>query len=93
MYIVNMRFSVVYKRKIEKEINFLPQNIRERFFELVNDLKNDGPFQHKWPNYSPLRDEKYHCHLSYSWVACWKQDKETITIEVYYVGSREKAPY
>jgi len=31
--------------------------------------------------------------LNYHYVACWRTDKATITIEVYYVGSREKNPY
>ena len=35
----------------------------------------------------------YHCHLSYKWVACWQCEGDSITIEVYYAGSRENAPY
>ena len=35
----------------------------------------------------------YHCHLSRKWVACWKNESGTLTIEVYYVGSRQSAPY
>ena len=49
--------------------------------------------QPTWKNYSKLGKNKYHCHLNYRHVACWTAEKETITIEVYYVGSREKAPY
>ena len=40
-----------------------------------------------------LSETEYHCHLAYSWVACWRHEKYTITIEVYYAGSRENAPY
>ena len=36
---------------------------------------------------------KYHCHLSLSWVACWELKDNKIEVEVYYVGSRESAPY
>ncbi len=50
-------------------------------------------FQPSWPNYSPLGEDNYHCHLKYRWVACWKWFKDTIEIEVYYVGSRSKTPY
>ncbi len=60
---------------------------------LVLDLKDTGPEQPKWQNYSKLSSTEYHCHLGTSWVACWKHDKDTISIEVYYVGSREKSPY
>ena len=56
-------------------------------------LEPDGPIQKRWNNFSPLGKEKYHCHLTYSYVACWTCQKGEIEIEVYYVGSREKAPY
>ena len=36
---------------------------------------------------------EYHCHLWYSWVAYWRVENEAMEIEVYYAGSREKAPY
>ena len=32
-------------------------------------------------------------HLNYRYVACWNYRQGKIEIEVYYVGSREKAPY
>lgn len=35
----------------------------------------------------------HHCHLNYRYVACWTCRRNEIVIEVYYVGSREKAPY
>ena len=64
-----------------------------KFVELVNDLKRKGVIQPEWPNYSKLGDNAYHCHLSRKWIACWKWFEENIVIEVYYAGSREKAPY
>jgi hypothetical protein len=63
------------------------------FGKLVEDLRDKGPLRHDWPNYSKLTERKYHCHLAHKWVACWEWEKETLVIEVYYVGSREKAPY
>jgi hypothetical protein len=50
-----------------------------------------GPYN--WQNYSKLNVNQYHCHLTYRYVACWRHEKNTIIIEVYYVGSREAAPY
>lgn len=44
-------------------------------------------------NYSKLGPDNYHCHLSRKWVACWTNENGTLTIEVYYAGSRESAPY
>ncbi len=88
-----MNYEIVYKRKIEKRINRLPEKIKQKFFTLFADLEEIGPVRHNWPNFSRLGKNEYHCHLSYSFVACWKYEKNTILIEVYYVGSREGAPY
>ncbi len=41
-----------------------------------------------------LAENKYHCHLNYRWVACWQiEDNKLKIIEIYFVGSRENAPY
>ncbi len=63
------------------------------FTQLVIDLRESGPAQPEWPNYSKLGGNKHHCHLSHRWVACWEETKTGVQIEVYYVGSRESAPY
>lgn len=88
---------VAYEVKIKKsqlKILFkLPDKIQEKFRLLVQDLIDKGPEQPSWSNYSKLGKEKYHCHLTYSYVACWTCEKQTVKIEVYYVGSRENAPY
>jgi mRNA-degrading endonuclease RelE of RelBE toxin-antitoxin system len=86
-------YVVTIKRKIEKRLESLPARIQDAFFELVEDLRESGPVQPSWPNYSRLTGDEYHCHLSYHYVSCWRHQKGQITIEVYYVGSREKAPY
>jgi len=52
-----------------------------------------GLFKKSWHNFSPLGGDRYHCHLSYRYVACWSWQQGKIEIEVNYVGSREKAPY
>ena len=88
-----MPYEVKIKRKIEKGLEKLPVLIQKKLVRLLLDLRDKGPMQPNWPNYSKLNKEEYHCHLGRSWVACWRNEKETIIIEVYYVGSREKAPY
>ena len=88
-----MRYRVAVTRKAEKGLSKLPGDVKKLLFLLVEDLKADGPFQPSWPNYSPLGEDNYHCHLKYRWVACWKWFKGSIEIEVYYAGSRSKAPY
>jgi mRNA-degrading endonuclease RelE of RelBE toxin-antitoxin system len=88
-----MGYKVFVKKKIEKRLAKLPQEVKKLFFLLVEDLKAEGPFQKTWPNYSSLEDNNYHCHLNYRYVACWTWYKGSIEIEVYYAGSRENAPY
>ena len=62
--------------------------------KLVGDIAASGPTQGGYPGYSKLGGDKHHCHLSYRWVACWQLEQGQIKIvEVYYVGSREDAPY
>ena len=86
-------YNVLIKKKIIKKASKLPLWVQKKMSVLVIDLKDTGPEQPRWQNYSKLSSTEYHCHLGVSWVACWKHDKNTISIEVYYVGSREKAPY
>jgi mRNA-degrading endonuclease RelE of RelBE toxin-antitoxin system len=86
-------YEVVIKKKVMKSIKKMPEKIQEKMLTLAKNLIEYGPEQPKWPNYSKLNNNRYHCHLSRKWVACWKYEKNTITIEVYYAGSRENAPY
>jgi mRNA-degrading endonuclease RelE of RelBE toxin-antitoxin system len=87
------KYNVIIKNKTLRGIKKLPQNIQERFNVLLHDLIDKGPIQPNWSNFSKLAKNKYHCHLGYSWVACWEQKEQKLIIEVYYVGSREKVPY
>lgn len=88
-----MSYTVGWKKRLEKEIKKLPPSEQKKFVQLVFDLQENGPIQKNWPNFSKLKENEYHCHLSYSWVACWRNEKQNIIIEIYYVGSRENAPY
>jgi len=86
-------YQIKIKRRLLKKLESLPRKVQDALFELVEDLKERGPVQPKWPNYSKLNRHDYHCHLNYHYVACWRNEKKIIIIEVYYVGSRENAPY
>ena len=88
-----MEYQVSIKKQVNRDLSNLPKDIQKLLFLLIADLKADGPIQKGWHNFSPLGENKYHCHLSYRYVACWTWEEGTIEIEVYYVGSREKAPY
>jgi hypothetical protein len=86
-------FEVRIKKDAIKGARLFPDRVLKKFRQLLRDLRQEGPFQPKWPNYSKLGPHLYHCHLDYSHVACWELEKDTILIEVYYVGSRQSAPY
>ena len=96
------KVSIKHEKKVVPK---LPKFIKELLAELVAELEKEGPYQIEWQSYSPLGKDHFHCHLNRSWVACWKslglQEYEDENgrkllanwIEVYYVGSRENAPY
>jgi hypothetical protein len=86
-------YTVKQNKQVKKNIEKVPLSIQKKFFFLVNDLEKLGPIRTEWQNFSRLGENEYHCHLSHKWVACWRCEKNSITIEVYYAGSRENAPY
>jgi hypothetical protein len=89
-----MNYQVLLSKKAYKNLQKMPIKIQNRYDLLHASLIESGPLgPHKWPNFSKLNTDEYHCHLDLHHVACWKNDKNKITIEVYYVGSREDAPY
>lgn len=92
VYICGM-YEVVVKKSVLKSVRKMPAQEQSRFQVLVDALKVSGPEQPSFKNYSKLGPDKFHCHLSYGWVACWTNENGTLKIEVYYAGSRESAPY
>jgi hypothetical protein len=86
-------YVVTLKKSAEKSAKKMPLPEQMKLAQLMVALKKSGPVQPSFMNYSKLGEGKYHCHLSLHWVACWKNEKGTLTIEVYYAGSRESAPY
>ena len=88
-----MKYRIRVKKKVARGLKKLPTDVQKLFYLLIADLQADGPIQKSWRNFSPLENNRYHCHLGYRYVACWTCKKNEIVIEVYYVGSREKAPY
>ncbi len=67
----------------------------------MRDLEASGPSTSGiWKNYGKLKGSnrgQYHCHLVKgrpTYVCCWEViDKQVKILEVYYVGTHEKAPY
>lgn len=86
-------FRVSVKKKALKDAEKMPVSVQKNLAALLEDLREKGPVQPGWPNYSRIGKEMYHCHLARKWVACWYCEDKTLVIEVYYAGSRENAPY
>lgn len=88
------KWVVSFTNKALKQVGKLPKKEQETLVVLLQDLRVQGAILPDWPNYSKLGKNRYHCHLSYKWVTCWTlEDNELKLIEIYYVGSRENAPY
>jgi len=88
-----MQYDVKMTRKAIKGVEKLPRRNREILVRLLCDLRDFGPVQPKYSHFSKLENNCFHCHIGFRWVACWKQNTDDNQVEVYYVGSRESAPY
>lgn len=88
----------VAKRLVDRRRT--PLEVEIAVLKLLADLERIGPAVN-WPHYGKLVSQgknidRRHCHLKKgrpTWVACWEVDSEKYNIEVYYVGTHEKAPY
>jgi mRNA-degrading endonuclease RelE of RelBE toxin-antitoxin system len=49
-----MIYEVKIKRQIEKGLDKLPILVQKKLVRLVMDLRDKGPVQPDWPNYSKL---------------------------------------
>jgi hypothetical protein len=91
-----MKWTVRFSKKAHKGLKKAPAHIQDAAYALLRDLEANGPAPGaRWKNYSQLAQKgHHHCHLAYHWSACWVViDAEIRFMEVYYVGSRENAPY
>ena len=98
-----MSWTVEFSGKAAKQVLELPEAIQLIARALVADLKQFGfslgPERTGWKNFGALQGyaDTYHCHLKKgrpTYVACWRvADKKWKLIEVFYVGTHEKAPY
>lgn len=87
------KYEIRITKRSLKNIGKLPEKDRRTFTRLLFDIERTGPVQPSYQNFGRLGKNRYHCHLSYHWVACWECRSGKYVVEVYYVGSRESAPY
>ena len=96
-----MKWQIQFTNAASKQVLRLNERVILALQVLVENLKTNGPAPGKhWQNYSKLHgnanEDKRHCHLikgNPTYVCCWKVNKPEKLIEVYYVGTHEKAPY
>jgi mRNA-degrading endonuclease RelE of RelBE toxin-antitoxin system len=102
--IFSMVWIVQITRKATKQAKKLNTKALTALQLLVEEMKLKGPAPGKqWPNYGKLKGQMSkqhhlrHYHLTKgqpTYVCCWEvKDKTIKLIEVYYVGTHEKAPY
>jgi len=94
-----MKWTVFFKKKAQKQLNELPEAIREAVQALKREIEVLGPVRPNWKNFGKLKGSQnlYHCHVKSgrpTYVVCWEVvDKKICIVEVYYVGTHEKTPY
>ena len=96
-----MKWMVQFTNKAAKQVRLLDRRVTLVLQVLVDNLKTKGPAPgHHWYNYGKLhgrkQEDRRHCHLikgNPTYVCCWEVNKLEKQIEVYYVGTHEKAPY
>ncbi|OAI49184.1 hypothetical protein AYO45_00355 [Gammaproteobacteria bacterium SCGC AG-212-F23] len=96
-----MSWNVRFTTKALKQAKQLNEDILSALARLTEHLKIYGPAPGKrWHNYGKLhgkiQEDNRHCHLVKghpTYVCCWRVLKSENYIEVYYVGTHEKAPY
>ena len=99
-------WTVGYSTKAEKQAKRLKKehpNVYAAAAALAKEIELCGPYRHNWPNYGPLKkgngipDGSFHCHVKKgkpTYVVCWCiENKKVKIVEIYYVGTHEKAPY
>ena len=97
---MSISWTINSTRAADKQAAKLSEKVMLKLRLLFMDLATKGPTVSEWPNYGKLRGtkgDKRHCHLQSgkpTYVCCWELvDKKRKIIEVYYVGTHEKAPY
>ena len=91
-----MTYVVRLTRQAEKHKEKLPEKVQGALLFLLHDISRNGPVRGDWPNYGKLDYNRHHCHRKKghpTYVAVWTEDRGTVTVEIIYAGTHEKAPY
>jgi len=91
-----MNWSINWTSKAHKQRQKLPAKPRDILPALEIALKNGPHLSPGWKNFKKTAGTMncYHCHLCSgrtTYVAIWRAEKKTKTIEIRYVGTHEGA--
>ena len=95
----NVGWQVFFQKHVIRQLDKLPKHVLATTRALVHEIEKFGPLRYNWKNFGKLKkvDNLYHCHIKQgrpTYVVCWEvKDKKNQIVEVYYVGTHEKAPY
>ena len=94
--------SPTAKRQVKVLLKEHPE-VYAQFATLAKEIEILGPLRKNWHHFSKfgkrkgIPNDSYHCHIKGSkptYVVCWYiEDKKVKIVEIYYVGTHEKAPY
>ena len=92
-----MSWRVIFSGRAEKLYRDIPEKLKKVVIFLMKEIEILGPVRGNWKNYGKLGETVHHCHIKTgrpTYVVCWRVLSKTEKIvEVYYVGTHEKAPY
>lgn len=89
------RWEVSFTNRAVKKFGLLPLTVKQTLAGLMKEMEISGPVRGNWINYSKLGKDIHHCHLKRgrpTYVCCWREGALR-SIEVFFVGTHEDAPY
>lgn len=95
----SIKWTILIVSQAKKAHKNLSKKAALSFAAFLLELECLGPYRSQWVNYTKMKnsEENYHCHIytgKPTYVVCWRiTHKKQKIIEVYYVGTHEKAPY
>lgn len=91
------KWNIEIVGQAKKAPKLLSKDAAESYAYLLIEIEELGPYRSNWPNYTKMKGslDNYHCHIEKGiYVACWRiTDKKQKMVEIFYVGTHEKAPY
>lgn len=79
-----------YRKKIEKQLNKLPEDIQDVFDRVLERLELYGPCPEGW-NVKKLAPYTYRLRLGYRYRLLYKVENDKLIIELIYIGHRKNA--